>query len=83
MGHQCRDHLKTPPIDDISAYAAQWWLWWKSIQPEWRTIDVASRPVHKGTEAWDALQKPGKCGFVLVLLSLMWWRKAPDVSEPS
>lgn len=77
MGHQRRDFSKTPPIDDAVEYGRQWWQWWTALQPAWRTVNNAGRPEQAGTGPWDELEKPGKCGFLLVLLSLLWWRKAP------
>ncbi|GJF00550.1 hypothetical protein PsYK624_168430 [Phanerochaete sordida] len=73
MGHQRRVYAKTPPIDDVREFANQWWAWWRGMQPAWRTIDATGRLVRQPIGPWDALQKPGKRGLLLVLLCLQWW----------
>ena len=37
-------------------------------------------PIQSGSGDWDELLKPGKTGFILVLMSLLWWRMAPGAS---
>ena len=31
-------HKATPKITDIPAFAKQWWLWWKGLQPTWHKV---------------------------------------------
>ena len=38
-------------------------------------------PEQAGTGDWEPLLKPGKGGFVLVLLSLSWWKKAAEGAD--
>ena len=50
------------------------------MQPSWRPVAADGWPVRSGNGDWDGLLKPGKTGFILVLMSLLWWRKAPGAS---
>lgn len=52
------------------------------MQPDWRAT-TDGRLVHQPAGQWDVLHKPGKRGFVLILLALMWWRMATSVPEPN
>ena len=83
MGTQRRDYNKTPPIDDVDAYATQWWMWWQSVQPRWRTVQHDGSLLRAGTkttEDWEDLHVAGPRGFMLVLLSLFWWKKSVNVT---
>ena len=81
MGHQRRDYEKVPPITDVNKYGAEWWAWWKALQPNWREVGTDGRPLQRGEGEWDVLGTPGKSGFLLVLLSLMWWCITPGAAE--
>lgn len=81
MGHQRRDLTKSPQIDNQALFAEQWGDWWAGLQPDWRVKDQNGRLSRSGTGDWEALHKPGKGGFLLVLLCLMWWREAQDSPE--
>ena len=54
------------------------------MQPEWRPCDLDDGSlVQEGVGEWLKLQRPGKNGMLLVLLSLWWWRAHPaaDAAE--
>lgn len=70
----CREYTKVPDIEDEATYASNWWKWWGGLQPEWREHDTEGRPIAGGEGDWDALEKPGKNGFLIVLISLWWWK---------
>ncbi|KAI0692694.1 hypothetical protein C8T65DRAFT_586407 [Cerioporus squamosus] len=76
-----RVHAKIPKLPPVEEYAASWWAWWLSLQPEWRAMDSAGRPLRSGEGPWDDLVQPGQNGMLLVLLSLVWWHGL--VSESS
>ncbi|KAI9070334.1 hypothetical protein FKP32DRAFT_1558137, partial [Trametes sanguinea] len=70
-----RELEKPPHIPDMDQYRESWWLWWSGIQPAWRTKDSAGHPEIGGNGDWDCLEKPGKNGILIVLLSLVWWKQ--------
>ncbi|OJT12471.1 hypothetical protein TRAPUB_10979 [Trametes pubescens] len=73
--------LKKPPvIKNEDTYCSAWWRWWSAMQPEWRVRDSHGRPVAGGHGDWEVLKKPGKNGFLIVLLTLVWWRECASVS---
>ncbi|KAJ7752298.1 hypothetical protein B0H16DRAFT_1266091, partial [Mycena metata] len=47
-----------------NSYVAQWWEWWGVIQPEEGAGWAGLATMH------------GRTGFMLVLLSLLWWGMA-------
>jgi hypothetical protein len=64
-------------LDDHERFGKQWWAWWSSLQPDSRLHDdptLISLPT-AGMD-WTALRKPGKNGFLLIMVSLAWWGKA-------
>ena len=60
-------------ISDTDDFQQRWWDWWLSLQPKSRVC--ASMPPSSGMN-WSGLQKPGKNGFFLIMVSLMWWGNA-------
>ncbi|TFK77909.1 hypothetical protein K466DRAFT_439041, partial [Polyporus arcularius HHB13444] len=62
-----------PNLPSVDKYAASWWTWWTSLQPEWCAMDSNNWPVMCGEGPWDALVQPGQNGMLLVLVSLVWW----------
>ncbi|RDX40784.1 hypothetical protein OH76DRAFT_1365665, partial [Lentinus brumalis] len=80
-----RDYHKRPPIDNEEEFSKSWWVWWTSLQPEWRQLDARGRPVMNDTVAddWEPLTRPGLNGLLIVLLSLLWWKEiATQATEP-
>ena len=65
---------KDVEIDDKEAFGQQWWAWWSSLQPDSRI-----RKDKPTTDMdWSKLQKPGKNGFLLIMLALVWWGVASN-----
>ncbi|KAJ7687305.1 hypothetical protein B0H16DRAFT_1339564 [Mycena metata] len=62
----------TPNTGGAEAMAAQWWGWWRAINPKWRLRD--GELVQEGEGGWDALRCPGQNGFLNVIVCLKWWR---------
>ncbi|KAF7965908.1 hypothetical protein HWV62_40972 [Athelia sp. TMB] len=54
-------------------YSTSWWLWWKLLQPEWRSLDFSRDLRGHGDYNWDETRKGSQNGFGIVLLSLGWW----------
>ncbi|KDQ53073.1 hypothetical protein JAAARDRAFT_137834, partial [Jaapia argillacea MUCL 33604] len=74
---ECRQLTKMPAINNLEEYAGGWWSWWLNIQPSWHSRDEDGQLRCSGAGGlWASAQKPGKNGFLLVLLSLSWWREA-------
>ncbi|KAH9855410.1 hypothetical protein C2E23DRAFT_701563, partial [Lenzites betulinus] len=71
---------KPPVIKNEEAYCSSWWLWWSTMQPEWRERDARGRPIAGGSGDWEVLNNPGKNGFLIILLTLVWWRDCASAS---
>ncbi|KAI0705720.1 hypothetical protein C8Q76DRAFT_630374, partial [Earliella scabrosa] len=79
-----RELTKSPKILDEQQYADRWWGWWSSLQPTWRERGSDGRPLIGDSPGhWESLQKPGKNGFLLVLLSLVWWKECATARTES
>ncbi|KZT01102.1 uncharacterized protein LAESUDRAFT_764026 [Laetiporus sulphureus 93-53] len=39
---------KLPVIESLDEYTHSWWLWWASLQPEWRKNDISGHPILGG-----------------------------------
>ncbi|TDL13538.1 hypothetical protein BD410DRAFT_683500, partial [Rickenella mellea] len=65
----------TPDIDDINKFASGWWSWWCALQPEWRPTSPSNRPLMTGEGSWEVLMKPGRNGFLSVVMGLYWWKQ--------
>ena len=63
-GHPWKD----VEIDDEEVFGQQWWAWWLSLQPASRQCN--DKP--SGNMDWSKLQKPGRNGFQLIMLALIW-----------
>jgi hypothetical protein len=64
-------------IRDTDDFQQRWWDWWLSLQPKSR-VCASTAPSSKMN--WSGLQKHGKNGFFLIMVSLMWWGKASNQS---
>jgi hypothetical protein len=62
---------KDMPVADVSEFRAKWVQWWSCLQPSSQLAGVN----------WEPLRKPGKNGFLLVMMSLVWWGKATHADE--
>lgn len=58
-------------IDNVSAFRADWWAWWTSIQPQDRCRSPMLPPTN--TMDWVPLRKCGKDGIILFIYALRWW----------
>ena len=74
-------HAKDIKITDLEIFHHRWWQWWRSLQPESRVGDKDSLTPVSPDMDWSGLQKPGKNGFLLIMVSLMWWGKSSDQDE--
>ncbi|KAG6917363.1 hypothetical protein DXG01_002828 [Tephrocybe rancida] len=71
-----RDNGRRVIVDDIDKFAKEWWVWWMSLQPDWRFLDAHGRPLRMAPifdEDWECLQKPGANGMLSVVASLHGW----------
>jgi len=69
-------------LDDTERFGKQWWDWWHSLQPKSRIRRYQSRSTSPTLEMdWSGLQKPGKNGILLVMISLVWWGSASSRDE--
>ena len=65
---------KDVEIDDEEVFGQQWWAWWLSLQPASRQRN--DKP--SSDMDWSKLQKPGRNGFQLIMLALVWWGVASN-----
>ena len=59
-------------IADKVGFGQGWWNWWSSLLPDSRAVNDAPTV----DMDWGKMNKPGRNGFLLVMLSLVWWRTA-------
>lgn len=71
-----RPKQKTPDLGELEAYGERVRLWWRGVQPEWRSKGD-SWPMSRAlapNESWSGTAKGGLNGIFMVLMSLVWWR---------
>ena len=68
---------KDVDIADMAGFEQHWWNWWCSLQPDTRNANDAPTIAMD----WQKLQKTGRNGFLLVMMSLAWWGKASSRDE--
>jgi hypothetical protein len=69
-------------ILDKGEFGRQWWDWWISLQPGSRTCTDRNNVALPTVDMdWSNLRKPGKNGFLLIMLSLVWWGKVSDTDS--
>jgi hypothetical protein len=68
-----------PKIVKVPEYGQSWWMWWKTLQPEWRGMGEGklSRQVLEG-EKWSQTCRGGANGFLMIVLTLAWWIVAAE-----
>ncbi|KAF8171736.1 hypothetical protein K438DRAFT_1773036 [Mycena galopus ATCC 62051] len=68
----------TPKLKDIDRFVEEWQEWWKTLNPEWRTMcdEVSDGLIRDEEASLEGLRKPGANGFLSVLIGLKWWRDA-------
>ncbi|KAJ7819318.1 hypothetical protein B0H13DRAFT_1661437 [Mycena leptocephala] len=75
---------KIPLVIDVERYADEWYGWWDSMQPEWRTRGqdkkwrVGGDTKYGGPEEWGVLDRPGPNGCLSVVASLYFWGVCKD-----
>ncbi|KAJ7741396.1 hypothetical protein DFH07DRAFT_705624, partial [Mycena maculata] len=71
-----RRNQPDPVVHDTEKYGIQWWRWWDSLQPEWRTKEPDRKTWVVGGEYgadWDSLAYWGVNGLLSVVASLYFW----------
>ncbi|KAI0341000.1 hypothetical protein BDW22DRAFT_1346726 [Trametopsis cervina] len=63
-----------------NGFRNEWLAWWDSLNPDWRERQ-AGRLVIGGAGDWSELFRPGKCGFLLILESLLGLQVAAPVED--
>ncbi|TDL13427.1 hypothetical protein BD410DRAFT_735403 [Rickenella mellea] len=82
-----RDYRRDAGISDLAEYADSWRMWWQGMQPAWRKAEglalwPLSRAYTAGSELWVDIKRAGTNGFLLVILTLVWWDlKAKSAEE--
>jgi hypothetical protein len=62
-----------PTIEDINPYVTAWKQWWIGLQPTWRKNGLGHE-LPAESEKWEKLYKGGTNGFILILITLGWWK---------
>lgn len=66
-------------IEDAEVFGHQWWNWWFLLQPGTRTCDENGKQLSPAINMdWSDIEKPGKNGFLLVMMALVWWGRASN-----
>ncbi|KAJ7458370.1 hypothetical protein B0H11DRAFT_1671726, partial [Mycena galericulata] len=63
-------------IADVGAFEAQWWKWWRGMQPAWRGEGgdgYEDGAPQEDARRWEGLVAPGQNGFLSVVATLYWW----------
>ncbi|KAJ7042208.1 hypothetical protein C8F04DRAFT_1252184 [Mycena alexandri] len=62
-------------LGEKGSYADNWWLWWRSLQPNEREVIEETGMMTMPREMdWGKLTKmSGRNGFMQVMASLLWW----------
>ena len=61
-------------IADSDKFSQRWQAWWLRLQPKNR--EPGSIP--SSDMDWSQLRKPGKNGFLLIMVTLLWWGMSLD-----
>jgi hypothetical protein len=65
---------KNIELEDPKQFGQQWWDWWHSLQPKTWICSQQNYQTSPTPEMdWSDLHKPGKNGFLLIMMSLIWW----------
>ena len=65
-----------PSIQDTTQYGNKWHEWWYAIQPASRQGQKTRALLRKGRHDLSKVVLCGPNGFLNVVMSLFWWRKA-------
>ena len=74
-------HWQDADIIDVDTFGRRWWAWWNLLQPKSRIGDEDSPQLPTSEMDWSGLRKPGKNGFLLIIISLVWWGKGSNQDE--
>ncbi|KAF8160584.1 hypothetical protein BJ912DRAFT_833782, partial [Pholiota molesta] len=64
----------------LESFDRMFWVWWRSLQPDWRTDD-GSGVLPRTAGDLDAIRKPGKNGILSVLAMVFFWGLATEQEE--
>lgn len=70
---------KDRPLEHIeigkpAEFGVRWCAWWESLQPDERSNMTTEGLLEPHVDmTWWTVQKPGKNGLLLVMMSLVWW----------
>ncbi len=68
-----------PNVPDPTAFAEQWWNWWRACNPSWRVTGNSNTLLRECNGTLDGATATGVNGLLSVLATLWWWRaKTPD-----
>ncbi|KAJ7738535.1 hypothetical protein DFH07DRAFT_715199, partial [Mycena maculata] len=63
-------------------YVAQWWMWWRSIQPAERALLGPGMLSTPNDAEWGGLTRlHGKNGLLHVMGTLLWWGDVVALDE--
>ncbi|PPQ84051.1 hypothetical protein CVT24_007929 [Panaeolus cyanescens] len=77
---RARSPTYRPVIKDLREYETTFWLWWSSMQPEWRKVDGKVDPKRVDGD-WSCLRLPGVNGLISVVAALLYWGIAAHGSK--
>lgn len=61
-------------IGKPSEFGVRWCAWWESLQPDERSNMATEVLLEPNMDMnWWTVQKPGKNGLLLAMVSLVWW----------
>ncbi|KAJ7862676.1 hypothetical protein B0H14DRAFT_2349449, partial [Mycena olivaceomarginata] len=73
-------HKGTPDIGSTEEMEAQWWAWWKAINPSWCIRDGELQ--QDGDGSLEELRCPGQNGFLNIIACLKWWWSSMETPSP-
>lgn len=86
MKHRRRDYSKPPDIQNrLEEFGAEMRRWLITIMPDWRGNQwpmLRAKPKNAENVMWGELQRGGRNGIMLYVISLSWWlTQAHDASS--
>ncbi|KAJ7507413.1 hypothetical protein B0H11DRAFT_2218261 [Mycena galericulata] len=74
-----------PSIGDVKYYAREFYVWWDSLQPDWRERGDGNHWIVGGdwgpADEWDPLEAPGPNGCLSIAAALYFWGLVLDRAE--
>ena len=69
--------LEDVPIVNLPKFVVKWHKWWSQLQPSSRRDYISDGLLEPSVSMdWTRMQKWGKDGMIIVLMSLVWWGMA-------